>query len=167
MAKYILAASLAISLLLLSGCAGTVVNNGTDNGSNNTNNSTGNATLAQNGTALVTVLAVVSGCGIEPPDGNYSSCGVHSATPVPGKFNLSVYSINTKSMQPGMPDPVKASVQADANGVFSLGLLPGDYLLRLFDGRGNSIESSLFAILPGKTTPVSMNFTYQVPGTRP
>jgi hypothetical protein len=169
-AKHILALSLVVSLLLLAGCTGTLANNGNGgNGDgNNTGNSTnsGNATVAQNGTALVAVLAVVSGCGIQPPDGDTSSCGVHSATPIQAKFNLSIYSINTKTMQPGLPAPVKASVQADANGEFSLALLPGDYLLELYDSRGNG-ESAQFAILPGKTTRVSVNFTVQVPGSRP
>ena len=102
MAEYILALMLAISVLLLAGCAGPPLSDGNHEVNVSTiikHNGTGNATALQNGTALVTVLSVVSGCGIAPPDGNYSACGVHSATPVTGKFNLSIYSINTKTLK--------------------------------------------------------------------
>ena len=170
MAKYILATFLAFALLL-AGCAGTIVNNGNGNNTGtNISNGTGNGTALPpgKGIAIVTVRSVVSGCGIQPPDGNMSSCGVHSATPIfGGKFNLSIYSINTKTMQPGLPEPANTTVETDANGQFSLDLLPGDYMLRLYESRGNGIESDLFSISAGKTTQVSMNFTYQVPGARP
>ena len=169
MAKFILALALAMPILLLAGCAGPPLSYGNHDVNVSTiikHNGTGNATVVQNGTALVTVLSVVSGCGIQPPDGNLSSCGVHSATPFPGKFNLSIYSINTKTMQPGLPEPIRTSVQADANGEFSLYLQPGDYMLGLYDSKGNGIESNLFALYPGKTARVSMNFTYQVPASR-
>lgn len=174
MAKYILALSLALSLLLLSGCAGTVVNNGDGN---NTGNGNGTAIPPGKGTALVKVQDVVSGCGIEPPDGNTSSCGVHSAAPRPGKFNVSVYSLSnvpaggaevisfyTAETTRTAGPVLETAVTADSSGIFTLVLPPGDYGFMIF-GEHDGLASERFTIASGKTTQVGINFIRQVPGT--
>ncbi|MFA5929874.1 MAG: hypothetical protein WC861_03240 [Candidatus Micrarchaeia archaeon] len=168
-------------LLLLSGCAGTAANNG--NNANATANGTGNGaintTAVQKGTALVTVLDVVSGCGVEPPDGNYSSCGVHYATPRAGKFNVSVFSLSNVPLGSAevisvytaettrTTGPVlETGVNANSSGEFTLDLQPGDYGFMIY-GAHDGRASERFTIASGKTTQVGINFTIGVPGTRP
>jgi|GEM_PF-7045217 len=167
MAKYLLALTIAFALLL-AGCAG-IAGNAYNGGSGKG---------GHNGTVLVLVQDVVSGCGIEPPDGNYSACGVHSSTPRMGKFNVSVYSLS--SVSAGSTDiiaiytaetthtsgPVlETIVETDSNGEFSLGLPPGDYGFMIYGARDGR-ASERFSVAAGKTTHVGVNFTISVPQAR-
>ena len=180
----LLAVLLMVSLLLLAGCAGTTADNGNGNqignitvnnagnnginAGNNINRGTSTAAnqtayLPGNGKAQVSVQDVTSGCGIEPPDGNYSECGAHSAKPHPGMLNASVYLVASGILS----EPANFIVEADANGEFSLDMLPGNYMLELRNSEGNGIQSVQFTISEGKTTEVDMDFTYGVPQSKP
>ena len=169
MAKYLLALSIAFALLLAgcAGIAGNPYNGGSGKGSR------------QNGTALVTVQDVVSGCGIAPPDGNYSACGVHSSTPRAGKFNVSVYSLSfvspnnsTHVISVYTAESTRTSgpiletiVETNSNGEFSLDLPPGDYGFMIYGAR-DGLASERFSVAAGKTTSVGINFTISVPQAR-
>lgn len=155
MSKYLI--MLALPLLLLSGCAGTAL---ADDGKGNVT-----AALPGNGTALVKVQIVVSGCGIEPPDGDSSRCGVHSITPKAGKFNATAYPLSSISPSGNAVtgQVFKASVEANASGEFLLDLPPGSYYSIMINDGYDSGSSRNFTISSGKATDVGIIFHLYLP----
>jgi len=192
MAKYLLALSLAFALLL-AGCAGVLANNGNDAaGTGNNSVSVGNNTAGTNnlstgagnvtgnasaypsgkGKVLVRVQDVVEGCGIEPPDGNTSACGVHSVSPHIGKVEVAVIDVTgidvssadarelaPKSSKLGMLD-------TDSNGELSFDLPTGVYYYLISTGNQGTFDGPI-KLEAGKIVQVGVNFTIYVPGTRP
>ena len=160
MAKYLLALTIAFALLL-AGCAGIAGNpyNG------------GSGKGGHNGTALVTVQDVVSGCGIEPPDGNYSACGVHSSTPYIGKVEVAAIDVTGLDLANVSPQELEArtsylgELQTNSNGELSISLPPGDYAFTFSAGK-SGIMAGPVKLEAGKTTQVAADFVKQVPGAR-
>jgi hypothetical protein len=148
--------------LLIAGCAMADNNGGS-----------GNSTLgAAKGRAIVKVLEVVSGCGIEPPDGDLSGCGVHSATPYLGQISVSAINISGISLSDATEQELSSrtvvlgTMQPNASGEFEIELPAGQYMLALMGGN-TGINIGPITMENGKTTNVIANFTMQVPGTRP
>ena len=161
MAKYLLALSIAFALLL-AGCAGIAGNpyNG------------GSGKGGHNGTALVTFQDVVSGCGIQPPDGNYSACGVHSSAPYVGKVEVSAIDVTGLDLATASPQELEAKtsnlgeLSTNSKGELSISLPAGNYVFT-FSAGNSGIMAGPIKIEAGKTTQVAADFVKQVPGTRP
>lgn len=158
--------ALALPLLLLFGCIAEPAGDGS-----------GNEKLPKNGTALVKVQMVTSGCGIPPLDGNLSACGERNPVPAKGKFSISVYSLsrvppnnatyvitvyNEETTRTAGP-VLEKEVETDSDGEFSLELPPGDYGFMIYNEQGSGHASERFAIQSGKTTMLATNFSILVP----
>jgi len=173
MEKFILALSISFALLL-AGCtapSGDVSIPPSNNSISTVYN--GFSDLAgEKGTVLVTAMDVVAGCGVQPPDGDTSSCGVHSSAPHAGQVAVTPTSLagidfaNATSEQLSARALPPALFIADAKGMFSFSLPEGDYLLT-FSAGGSGVIHGPIKVQAGQTISLPISFTKQVPGTRP
>ena len=132
--------------------------------------------------ALTIVQDVLAGGGIEPPNGNYSACGVHLVMPHVGRFNVSVYSLSnvsrvnsSYSISIYTPETtntaglvLESSVGSNSKGEFLLDLPSGDYgfmlTYRRLEPPGSTTSASeRFTIVSGATTRVGFNVSIIVP----
>lgn len=170
-----LLALLAGLVLLLAGCA--------TNGQDQANNSTMpgnvgiigkgfNPTSGPKGTVSVTVLEAVSGCGIQPPDGDASQCGEHYSSPYSGQVMVSATDITGIGPSDSGSDDSAARkaivnlITADSEGKFSFELPAGDYAL-MFGAGGQGVLQRPVNVRDGHSTELEVKFTRQVPSARP